>query len=246
MELLSSVFNILLYQPLFNILVLLYQYFPGQDFGLAIIILTILIKIALYPLGSQAINAQKKLAQLQPKVQELQRKYKNNREKLVQETLELYRKEKINPFSGFLPILIQIPILIALFRVFWRGLGSEQISNLYSFVPNPGQINPTFLGLLNLSEPNLILAFLAGTSQFVQSKMIAPAFQREEGQGSPKNPDFSRIIQKQMLYFFPILTVFILWKLPSAIALYWTVTSLFTIGEQYLVGKNQIKTKIDQ
>jgi len=239
MELLINVFNLILYQPLFNALVLLYQYLPGYDFGIAVIILTVLIRIIFYPLGIKAIKSQQALAQLQPKIKEIQEKYKSDKEKQVKAMMELYQKEKINPFSGFLPLLIQLPILIALFQVFWRGFGPERMTLLYSFVPHPGQITPTFLGILNLATPSIILAFLAGITQFIQTKMITPASNKASADQSKKKgtPDFSQMLQKQMLYFFPIFTIFILWKLPAAIGLYWIVTTLFSIAQQYFIFK---------
>jgi YidC/Oxa1 family membrane protein insertase len=238
MNLLISAFNLILYQPLFNALVLLYLYLPGHDFGLAIIVLTILIRLLLYPLGIQAIRSQRVLQELQPKIKEIQERYKREPEKQGRAMMELYQKEKINPFSGCLPSLIQLPILIALYRVFWNGFQPEQMINLYSFVPQPGEINPTFFGMINLSQPSFVLAILAGISQFVQTKMLTPRQQVGGGQitkGKERISQFSGMFQKQMLYFFPIFTVFILLKLPSAIGLYWFVTTLFSIIQQYYV-----------
>jgi len=234
-----NVFKIILYQPLFNALILLYIYLPGHDFGVAVIVLTVIIRIILYPLMVQSIKSQKILSELQPKIQEIQRQFKDDKEKQTRATMELYKKEKINPFGGCLPLLIQLPILIALYQVFWKGLQSEQMVYLYSFVPNPGTINPTFLGLINLAEPSLGLAVLAGISQFFQTKMLTPR-QSKLGAGQApktKTPDFSQMMQKQMLYFFPIFTVFILWKLPAAIGIYWLITALFSIFQQYLILK---------
>lgn len=236
MSLLGSLFNTILYQPLFNGLVLLYTFLPGHDFGIAVIVLTILIKIFLYPLGTQAIRSQKVLSDLQPKIEEIQKKYKEDKQKMVQATLELYQKEKINPFSGFLPLLIQLPILIALYRVFWRGLHPEEMSYLYSFVPHPGAINPIFLGIINLSKPNIFLAVLAGLLQFFQTKMVLPKNQRKSKE---KTFQFGDIIQKQTIYFFPVFTIFILWNLPSAIGLYWIVMTIFSIIQQYFVLKKE-------
>ena len=235
MELLISAFNLILYQPLLNTLVLLYQYLPGHDFGIAVIILTILIRIVLYPLMVQSIRSQKVLSELQPKIQEIQQKYKTDKEKQAKETMALYQKEKINPFGGCLPLLIQLPILIALYQVFWRGLRPEEMTNLYSFVPPPGIIDPTFLGIVNLGQASLVLAILAGVTQFFQTKMITPKtpkIKQKEGMAQ-----FSGMMQKQMLYFFPIFTVLILLKLPAAIALYWIVTALFSILQQHLIFK---------
>ncbi len=237
MNLIVNAFNLILYQPLFNALILLYQYLPGRDFGIAVIILTLLIRLILYPSMAQSLKSQKALADLQPKIQEIQKKYKNDIAKQGQATIELYRKEKINPLSGIFPLLVQLPILIALYRLFWKGLDAKELVYLYNFVPNPGLINPTFLGILNLAQPSIVLAILAGIFQFFQSKMILPAALSKKPVDKKKIPNFSEALQKQMLYFFPVFTVFILWKLPAAIGLYWIATTVFSIFQQYLIFK---------
>lgn len=254
MDLFINAFNTILCQPLLNALILLYEYLPGHSFGIAIIVLTILIKLIFYPLGAKGIQSQKALSQLQPKIKEVKEKFKNDKEKQARAMMELYKQEKINPVSGCLPLLIQLPILFALFRVFWRGFGEEQLGFLYSFVPYPGQINTVFLGMIDLAKgctekitengveysvylwPTIILVFLVGIIQFIQTKMATPHRRAGEGKGQP---DFSQMMQKQMLYFFPIVTVFILWRLPAAVALYWMTTTLFTIGQQYLIFKKR-------
>ncbi len=173
-EALIKIFENFLYHPLFNFLILLYSYLPGHDFGIAVILLTIIIRLILYPVSVKALNSQMALQKLQPKVQEIQKKYKDNKEQLTKETLDLYRREKINPFSGLFLALIQLPILIALYTVFWKGLNPGELSNLYGFVPNPGQINAIFLGIIDLSKPNFVFALLAGILQFFQTKMLTP------------------------------------------------------------------------
>lgn len=234
MNILTSTFNTVLYQPLFNALILLYQFLPGHDFGVAVIVLTLLIRLVFYPLGTQAIRSQKVLSDLQPKIQEVKKKYKDDKEKQMRATLALYQKEKINPFSGCLPLLIQLPILIALYRVFWRGFQPEQMLNLYSFVAHPASIDPSFLGIINLSRPNIFLAFLAGIAQFFQSKMMMPKLGNKTKE---KSFQLGEMMQKQTLYLFPVLTVFILWGLPSAIGLYWVATTIFSILQQYFISK---------
>ncbi|MCH8741345.1 membrane protein insertase YidC [Patescibacteria group bacterium] len=241
MDLFINFFNVILFQPLFNALVLLYIYLPGRDFGVAVIVLTFLTRIIFYPLGMKAIKSQKELSELQPKIKEVQEQYKNDKQKQSKALMELYKKEKINPFSGCLPILIQLPILIALYQVFWKGLQPEAMANLYSFVQFPGVIDPTLFGLLNLSTPSLGLAIAAGILQFFQTKMLAP-LQKSSGGQKKGTSDFSQLMQKQMLYFFPIFTVVILLRLPSAIALYWLVTSMFSIFQQYLVFNKKAQT----
>lgn len=228
-----SLFNTILYQPLFNILILLYNYLPGHDFGVAVIALTILIKILLYPLGAKAIKSQKTLSELQPKIKEIQEKYKNNKEQQTKEIMAFYKKEKINPFSSLLPVLIQLPILIALYRLFWRGLQSGEMFLLYSFVPVPGVIDTSFFKIIDLAKPNTIMAFLAGIFQFWQTKVSSPKTKNNKKRDS----SFASQLQKQMQYFFPIFTVLILFRLPSAIGLYWLTTTLFTIFQQYFIMK---------
>ncbi|MDI6882919.1 MAG: YidC/Oxa1 family membrane protein insertase [Patescibacteria group bacterium] len=236
MNFLSQLFNTVLYQPLLNLLILLYVFLPGQDFGVAVIVLTLIIKLILYPTSVRAIRSQKALSRLQPKIKEIQEKYKNDRQAQSKLMMELYRKEKINPFSGCLPLFLQLPILIALYQVFLRGLKPEIFSTLlYGFVPNPRELTTSFLGMVDLSQPNFVLAILAGVLQFLQSKISS---QGPKGTLGPKG--FSSMMQSQMLYFFPILTFFIVWKLGSIIGLYWVCSTLFSIGEHYIV-KSKIK-----
>ena len=203
-DLLVSFFNIVLYQPLFNALILLYQYLPGHDFGIAVIVLTTLIRVALYPLASQGIRSQKALSSLQPKLKEIQEKFKDNREGLAKAMMELYQKEKINPFSGCLPSLIQMPILLALFLVLKtlsNGLEAGELQMLYSFVSYSDHINTMFLGLIDLTTASMPLAILTGVVQYYQMKMVMPSkplFQK----GNSKTPDFSQMMQKQCFIFF--------------------------------------------
>ncbi len=237
---LINIFDIFLYRPLFNFLVLLYNYLPNHDFGLAVILLTIIIRFILYPISVKAFNSQRVLQKLQPQLQEIQSKYKGDKEKQTKETLELYRREKINPFSSLFLVIVQFPVLIALYRVFWLGLKPQELDHLYSFVKNPGLINPVFLNLVNLSEiHNLWFALLAGVLQFFQTKMLVP----NPKDHPAKTRDISSIMQKQMVYFFPVITVIILYNLPSALSLYWIVSGLFSIVQQYFIIRNNDKSK---
>lgn len=239
-ESLINFFYIILYRPLFNSLVLLYNYVPGHDFGIAIIFLTVIIRIILFPISVRAVNSQRSLQKLQPQILEVQKKYKNDKEKQAKEVLDLYKKEKINPFSGLLLAIIQLPILIALYRVFWSGLNPKELSALYSFVVNPGHINPLFFQRIDLSKPDFAFAVLAGIMQYFQTKMMLPK-SKPEGAGKSKEPDLSQVMQKQMAYFLPVFTVIILIKLPSALGLYWMISGLFSIIQQYLIVKKNNK-----
>lgn len=226
-------FNIILYKPLFNFLILLYNLIPGGDFGIAIILLTIIIRTLLVPLSISSIKSQKKIQEIQPKIKEIQIKYKNDKEKQAKELLEIYKSEKINPFGSIILLFIQLPILIALYSVFSKGLSASELINLYSFVNNPISINVMFLGVINLSRPNIIFAIIAGICQYFQTKMLLP---KTNNMGN--NPEFAKIMNFQMTYFLPIMTTVILFTLPSALGLYWIVGGLFSTAQQYFIFKN--------
>lgn len=231
-DLLFSLYHTVLFEPFLNLLIVLYNAVPGRDFGIAVILLTLLVRLAFAPLSAKAVVAQKKLTALQPKAKEIQEKHKNNREKQTKELMELYKREGVNPFAGIVPILVQIPILITLYQVFWQGVGADQLQFLYGFVQNPGVIDPAFLGVVDLGERSLVLALLAGAFQFIQGKQMVQ-------KGQQKNDkSFAATFQKQALYFFPVLTLLIVSQLPSAIGLYWITTTLFSIGQQWYIARN--------
>ena len=236
MNILSLAFNTILYKPLLNGLILLYQYVPGNDFGIAVIILTLIIRLILHPSSIRGVRSQRALTKLQPKIQEIQKEYKDDKNKQTKLLMELYQKEKINPFSGCLPMLLQFPVLIALYQVFLRGLNPESLKgSLYGFVSNPGLIDFSFLGIITLTESNMFLALLAGVLQFYQLKISTNPKQNVQTKGS----DFSKTMQSQMIYLFPLLTIYIVWQFGSIIGLYWIVSILFSIAEQYIVARRE-------
>ncbi|MBI4709329.1 MAG: membrane protein insertase YidC [Candidatus Portnoybacteria bacterium] len=238
MDIISLLFNEVLYRPLFNGLIFLYNTIPGHDFGVAIIALTLIIRAAIYPLAQKSLKSQRALTELQPKVKEIQQKYKDDKEKQGRALMELYKANKVNPASGCLPLLIQLPILLALFSVFRTGLDPERLNGLYSFISNPGVINHMFLGFLDLSQKNLYLALLAGAAQFIQSKMMMPKSNKSSA------TDFSGAMQKQMLYIFPIITVWIAASLPAGLGLYWLAMTLFGVAQQYFLLRKKNEQRI--
>lgn len=235
-----TLFNTIFYQPLFNLLVWFYNIIPGHDVGVAIVLLTILIKLILYPFSLQAIRAQKSLAELQPKIEELKVKYKDKKEEMSKAMMDLYKEHKVNPLSSCLPILIQLPFLIAVYQVFIHGLSSQGLENLYSFVANPGHINAVSFGILDLSKPNIILAILAGAAQFWQAKMMPRQKPPQKVTGS-KDEGMAAMMNKQMLYFMPAITVFIGATLPGGLTFYWFLTTLLTVFQQHFYLKKDKK-----
>ena len=203
---------------------------PGHSFGLAIIILTLIVRVILYPFQEKAIKSQIALQKIQPKIKEIQEKYKHDQEKQAKELMEIYKKEKFNPFSGFLLLLVQFPVLIALYRLFSRGLDPENFTYLYSFVQKPETINTIFFNI-DLAKPSILLAVLVGISQYLQTKWMSVR--------SPSK-DKRQKYQQLMNYFFSAFIVVILLKWPSAVALYLLVSGLFAILQQEIV-KRRIK-----
>src|SRR3989338_5807320 len=159
-----ELFQVVLTQPMFNAFVGLYNLIP--DVGVVILIITVLIKLALYPLTASSIKSQKALTDLQPKLDVIDREFKDDKQRLAQETMKLYKENKVNPMASCLPLLIQLQILIALYYVLQRGLTATNFDTLYSFVKSPDQINTISVGLVDLKNSNIILAVLAGAAQF--------------------------------------------------------------------------------
>lgn len=250
----SGLFNTILYAPFFNLLVFLYNTVAFNDFGIAIILLTLIIRLLLSPLSVKTIKSQKALAELQPKIKEVQEKFKNDPQKQTQEVMGLYRRHKVNPFSGCFPLLIQLPVLIALYRVSVAGFEETSLSVLYSFIKNPDFLNSTSLGFIDLTKKNILLSVIAGAAQFWQTRMSssfsknsaipkdqkATAIPQHSAGGRTAEPSTNNplgAINQQMLYFFPIITIIISMSFPAGLPLYWIATTLFSIIEQAYINK---------
>lgn len=239
----STVFNAALYQPIFNAFVGLYNIVPGHDIGVVILIITILVRLLLYPLTSSSIKAQKSMQDLQPKMDALKKQYAGDQQKQAQALMELYKTNKVNPFASCLPILIQLPILIALYMVLRDGLMSNNLAKeLYAFVANPGQINPISLGYFNMAQKNVVLAVLAGAAQWWQAKSLMRNKPPAAAGAGAKDEGMAAMMNKQMLYFMPLMTVVVGISLPAGLTLYWFFSTLLTGLQQMLLFK---KSKIE-
>lgn len=235
---LSQIYNSILIDPITNLLIFVYNFLPFKDLGIAIIIVTVIIRLLLVPLASKTLKSQIAMQELQPKLAKIKKEANGDREAEAKKTMELYKEHKVNPLGSCLPLLIQFPIIIALYSVFRVGLSVENLNNLYPFIAKPEVLNATFLGLVNLIEPNAVLAVLAGLFQFVQTKMLSnknskktKAVQSANGMPNMEN------ISKQMMYLFPIMTIFIGMSLPAALTLYWIVVTVFAVIQQYILQK---------
>jgi YidC/Oxa1 family membrane protein insertase len=235
--------KILLLYPLFNLLILIYAVLPVKDLGVAIIILTIIIRLLIGPLVKRQLHHQKAMNDLKPELKKVKEKAKGDKQKESQLMVELFKEKKINPFSSIGLTLLQFPILLTLFFVLNRVLDPSNYSTIsYEFVRNldaiqaiitdPSHFNPTFLGLVHMSEPSLVLAALAGLGQFIQTKQLMP--QNTFGAKPGAKAGFN------MTLIFPIVTVVIAARLPAALALYWFVSSAVALIQQQSVLKQEI------
>ena len=225
-------YQIIAYQPILNVLAFLYN--NTLDLGISIILLTILIKLFLWPLSRKAIKSQKEMQEIQPKLDALKKQYADNKEALGKATMDLYKEHKINPLSSCLPMLIQLPFLFAVFRVLRVGM-SEDLYLVYSFLAKPTNFQAISFGFMDLSKPNIYLAVLAGLAQFVQSKMMLAKNNKTAGATTAPEENMTAMMNKQMVYIFPIMTIVFGFSLPGGLTLYWFMFTLFTIIQQYLV-----------
>jgi YidC/Oxa1 family membrane protein insertase len=231
---LFNVFHVVFYQPIFNVLILLVAIMPGHDLGLAIIVLTFIVNLVMWPLTAKALKSQRALAVLQPRLAELKLKYKDDKEAFAKETMALYAKEKVSPASSCLLILVQLPVFIALYQALAHGIGGDGLDALYSFIPNPGELKPTLLGILDLAKPSIVLAVAAGAGQFVQGWLTVRQ-QQPHAHPASNDEETMTMVNKQMMYMMPILTVVIGWKLPAGLTLYWFVMTVLSVLQQYLI-----------
>jgi len=229
-------YNIILYQPIYNGLVFFYNIIPWHDLGLSIIIITILLKVILYPFSVKALKSQKALQELEPKLKALKEQHKGNKQEMAKATMELYKKEKVSPFSSCLPLLVQFPFLIALYQAMSKALASKGSEVLYPFISNPGTIKVLAFGFLDLSKPNIVLAILAGLSQYLQTKMLPTKTPAAVGAGA-KDEGQMAMVNKQMQYMMPLMTVFIGISLPAGLTMYWFFMTLLTIAQQVFIFK---------
>jgi len=234
----SQIFHVILYQPLFNIFIFLYNILPAHDVGAAIILLTIIVRLILWPLTTSSIKSQRALQEMQPKMEEIKRKFPGDKQAQAQATMELYRTTKVHPLASCLPTLLQLPILIALYWVLRDGLASTDIAkSLYPFIQDPGQINQISLGVFNMGNPSIVLAVLAGAAQFLQARTLTRKHSPKEAGKGAKDEDMMAMMNKQMLYLMPLMTVLIGSRFPAGLTLYWFVSTVLMVAQQLYINR---------
>ncbi len=240
-----SLFNTLLYNPLYNTFIGLIDVFPWLDAGIVVILFTVLVKLVLFPLSQKAVKSQMEIQRLQPEIDELKLKHKDNKQEQAMRTMALYKSRGVNPFAGILLLLIQFPILIALYFVFYRGgLDVVPTGILYPFIQPPTFIDKMFLGLLDVTEKSTILAALVAISQYFQMRFTLP--KQDKVKNDAKNqPSFqgelAKNMQFQMKYVMPVIMFFVAQSLAAIVSLYFVTSNLFAIGQELYVRRKYKK-----
>ncbi len=230
-------FHTILYIPIYNLLVFLAGLMPHSDVGLALICVTLIVRLIIFPLSLSAVQTQRVMQAINPEIKALQDKYKDDKEKQARETFALYKKYKVRPFASILTLFIQLPILFSLyFMVRHESLTTVNTMLMYSFVHAPSVLSPLFLGIFLLSKPNILLALITAATQFFQAQFSFPIPPKQPKGATPDSmqAEFGRAMALQVRFVYPIVFGFIAYT-SGAVALYLITTNLFTLFQEFLV-----------
>lgn len=223
----SYLFNNFIYRPLINLIIWLYNTVAFHDLGIAIIIATVIVRFLLFPMYQKMMKYQAIQKKMQPELAKIQKEMKGNYEAQGTALMAVYKKYHMSPFASLysiLLIIIQLPIFLALFKIFTVGLQKDLSPFLYNFVANPGVLNHTFLGLINLNEKSMVLTGIVALAQFVQIKLSTPKSGPDDVIKMPSGTIMGFILAG--------MTVLVLANLPAAAGIYWLVTTVFSVVQQ--------------
>ncbi len=247
----GNLFHLIFYKPLYNALVFLVGIIPFHDVGLAVIVLTLIVQFIIFPFRHKSVITQRKMREIEPEIKKIKEQFKKDTQEQTKRTMALYRSHGISPFSGFFMLIIQLPVFIALYKLFSAGI-KFNTSDLYSFITLTDTIHTKFLGLVDISSSNYVLAFLAGLTQFFQMQLALPKIKKADSQTGSFQENLSRSMSIQAKYIMPIFIFFIALKFSSGIALYWTTMNIFAIVHEAIIAyrakkiKNEASTGINQ
>ncbi len=240
----NYIWHTFFFDPVYNGLVFFIDIIPGGDVGLAIIAIVIVVKTILLPLSIKAAKTQRIMREIEPKLKEIKETLKDKREEQAVAMMKIYRDAGMNPFASIFLIFLQIPILIALYFSVYSGGGvalpAINLDVLYAFIAAPEIVNMNFLGLIDITGRSLLLAALAGITQYYQVKLAMPALAPRDPNAAPDfKADFGRNMQMQMRYVMPIIIFVVAYTISSAIALYFFVSNLVAIAQEIYVKKHR-------
>lgn len=240
----SFIWHTFFFDPVYNSLVLFISYIPGGDVGLAIIATVILVKTILLPLSIKAAKTQRIMREIEPKLKAIKETHKDNREEQARAMMQIYKDADINPFASILLLFLQIPIVIALYFAVSSGGGvslpSINAELLYSFISMPNLISMNFLGLIDITQKSIALAVGAGIAQYIYTGMTLPKLAAREVDAAPNlKDDLMRNMHIQMKYVMPVIIAIVAYTISAAIALYFLVSNVVAILQEYFVKKHR-------
>jgi len=247
----SALWNTIFYQPIYNALIFIINNITFGDVGFAIILVTIIVKLALSPLTKKSIKSQILMKRMEPELKQIKKDFPNKEEQ-AKKTFELYKKYGTNPFSGCLVVILQLPVIFALYYVFYKGLSVDG-SLIYSFIQTPVSLHTNFLGLIEMSSKSIFLGIFAGVTQFIQGYLSTPVklkkveiVKEKESSDMPKTfqEQLSDSMQMNVRYVLPVFIAFIAWKISAAVALYWIVSNIFTIVQEWYIRRQLERNSI--
>ena len=244
----NFIWHTFFFDPIYNSLVFFIDVVPGGDLGIAIVCTVILVKTIILPVSLKAVRTQLAMRELEPKLSKIKEDYKDKREIQAIKTMELFKEAKVNPFSSVLLLFVQIPIVIALYFSVYSGGGVKlpliNAALLYSFVPTPEVVNMVFLGFMDIAAKSLPLAFLAGITQYIHTNLSLPPAKPRDPKAEPNfKDDFARSMQLQMRYVMPVLILVVAYTISAAIALYFVISNVMAIAQEYVVRHKGLKQK---
>lgn len=240
----STIWHTFFFDPVYNALVFFIDILPNGDVGLAIIATVLLVKIILLPLSIKAVKTQKIMREIEPKLKEIKEQFKDDKQQQAQAMMEVYREAGMNPLASIFLIFLQIPFIIALYFSVYSGGGVAlpeiNLGILYTFVAAPVEVTMNFLGHFDIAERSLLLALGAGVTQYIHVNLTMPKLPPKEAGAAPDfKEDFMRNMQTQMKYVMPVLITFIAYSISAAIALYFLVSNVVTIAQEYFIRKHR-------
>jgi YidC/Oxa1 family membrane protein insertase len=239
----SYIWHTFFFDPIYNLVVFFIDIVPGGDVGVAIIASVFVVKTILMPLAIRAAKTQRVMKEIEPKLKAIKEEFKDDREGQAKAMMEVYRSVEVNPFASIFLLFLQIPILIALYLAVNSGGGvplpAINVDALYSFVMAPVNVSMDFLGLINITERSVLLAVAAGVSQYIYTSMTLPKLAPKTSDTPNMKEEFMRNMHLQMKYVMPVIIGVIAYTISAAIALYFLVSSVVGIGQEYFIKKHR-------
>ena len=246
----QALWNTIFYEPIYNALIFIINTVTFGDIGFAIILLTLIVKLILSPLTKKSIKSQILMKKMEPELKQIKKDFPDKQEQ-AKKTFELYKKYGTNPFSGCLVVLLQLPVIFALYFVFYKGLSTLGSGPLYSYIHTPIALHSNFLGLIDMGSKSIVLALLAGVSQFIQGYLASPIKPKVEviPASAVKEPktfqeQMSDSMQMNIKYVLPVFIAIIAYQISAGVALYWITSNIFVIVQEWHTRRSFLKKAI--